>query len=189
MFQPLDALVHRDRLLNEFESAGLTFDGCAFAPEIVDEIGHVEFIHELRSVKSFSEIKARLAGNEQLQIEVRDSRIFLVVSFAHAYTKVSFSRSLFDSQPSSVRRDYWYAILRGARLMGVQSIVVVDDPPGYFEDFVLVMDDQMHIESSEIADQLELDSVWISEASNLAFAESSFRSSGTVEGFRRYSRT
>jgi hypothetical protein len=131
---------------------GLEFDKSARAAVEIDELGHLEYGEETPlGPTAMSELKRRLTDQEQLMIECRNSELFFSCSFAtryaNPYMMFGWSKRLFRELPQSRQDEYWEMLRQCAKQGRAAHIVIVDDPPDFFEDRFLEIDGQRFLEN------------------------------------------
>ncbi|MBE7461973.1 MAG: hypothetical protein HS116_00650 [Planctomycetes bacterium] len=118
---------------------GLEFDDLIRPANPIDELGHLEHGEEVRVAQPIkADLIKRLSKHEQFLVECRNSELFFVCGFATGYSnpymEFGWSKRLFHELNESRKRKYWNMIKKCASYCNAAHVIVVDDPPDYFED-------------------------------------------------------
>lgn len=122
-----------------FANFGLEFDAAVLKAQVVDVEGHLEFGDESKLANPFlDDLTRRLEEGEQLLVECRNTDLFISCCFATRYANpflmFGWSRRLFASLDEAVQGHYWRVLRKAAHQCNAAYVIVVDDPPDYFED-------------------------------------------------------
>lgn len=145
---------------------GLEFDKSARAAVEIDELGHLEYGEETPlGPTTMSELKRRLTDQEQLMIECRNSELFFSCSFAtryaNPYMMFGWSKRLFRELPQSRQDEYWKMLRQCAKQGRAAHIVIVDDPPDFFEDRFLEINGQRFLENqTPSGNKYDIHAIW-----------------------------
>jgi hypothetical protein len=145
---------------------GLEFDESARAGIEIDEQGHLEYGEETPLGNSeLEELKQRLSADEPLMIECRNSELFFSCSFAtryaNPYVMLGWSKRLFRELRQTRQEEYWKMLRQCAKRCHAAHVLIVDDPPDFFEDRFLEIDGQRFLESQmQSGKQYDIHAIW-----------------------------
>lgn len=154
-------------LIRILADQGFAFDSSAYVGAAVDAIGHIAFGDEVKlGDRPDDELASRIIKGEQCQVQCSDADLFLIVSFVqqswNPHLVIGWPRRLFSALPQERQQAHW-RLLRGVAAASKASfLIVVIDPPGYFEDRFIELDGR-RILDRERADGLEVEiqEIWI----------------------------
>jgi hypothetical protein len=156
--------------MDVLEKDGFSFDCYANHAVVADDDGHLEFVERVELVGGADELRKRLRAGEQILVECRNVDIFFACCFAFKYSNpfMSFgwpSRSFYELEQSA-QDEYWTMLRRVARACNSAFVIIVNEPPDYFEDRFLEIDGQRVIEK-KMPNGFEYDilSVWVDDES------------------------
>lgn len=173
---------------------GLTFDSKLLLAIEIDDDGHLEFEEESLLRNGANELKERLRNEEQFLIEANNQELFFSFCFAmkyqNPYLMIGWSRRLFSELPESRATEYWHMLRCFAKSSLASYVVVVDDPPDYFEDRFLEFSGQRCLDSRmESGREYEIQYVWVDAASQIPLPIGIERlvNVGVIDGFIEFS--
>jgi hypothetical protein len=150
-----------------FADAGFEFDRKIFPAVAADAAGHLEPGDSLElSGNTIKELVNRLNNDEQFLVECRNRDLFFSIFFAtknsNPYLVVGWSQRIFAELNDDLQQRYWQLLKRVARGCGATYVIVVDDPPDYFEDRFLEIDGRRFLENQTLSGRkYDIRSVWI----------------------------
>lgn len=152
LFPPASSRLNPAAAVDVLSDFGLEFDTSFRAAVEIDELGHLEHGEETPLGKStVVNLKQRLCDDEQLIIECRNAELFFSCSFAtqysNPYVMLGWSKRLFQQLSLSRQKDYWDMLRQCAKQCRAAYVVIVDDPPDFFEDRFLEIDGQRFLEN------------------------------------------
>ncbi len=167
LFPSADGGLNSAATVDVLSDFGFEFDKSARGAVEIDELGHLEYGEEtpLGPIAMF-ELKRRLTDQEQLMIECRNSELFFSCSFAtryvNPYMMFGWSKRLFRELPRSRQDEYWEMLRQCAKQGRAAYIVIVDDPPDFFEDRFLEIDGQRFLENQmPSGNKYDIHAIWM----------------------------
>jgi len=145
---------------------GLEFDESIRPAIEIDEFGHLEHGDELQLDGSIlNGLKQRLTKHEQFMVECRNDELFLSCSFATRYSNpymiLGWSKRLFRDLNESRQNEYWDMVGRCAKQCKAAHVVIVDDPPDFFEDRFLEIDGRRFLETEmPSGNKYDIHAIW-----------------------------
>jgi hypothetical protein len=160
-----------DRAIEEFFQSGFEFDDIVRPATIIDDEGHLEYMGELHlSGNKQMELQTRLKEAEQFQVECRNRDVFFSISFgtrySNPYIMIGWSRKVFGTIAEADQRRYLRLLRQFAKLCQAVYVVIVDDPPDYFEDRFIEIDGQRFLDDRmPSGKKYEIHGIWVDESS------------------------
>lgn len=154
-------------LIRTFADAGFKFDRTIFRAVAIDEDGHLEFAGELElSEHPVEELVRRLNSGEQFLVECRNRDSFFSIASATQYSNphimIGWSRRLFETLNEDLQQRYWQLLRQVAKGCQAAYVIIVDDPPDYFEDRFLEVCGQRFLEKQTPSGRkYDIRSIWI----------------------------
>lgn len=145
---------------------GLEFDESVRLAVEIDELGHLEHGEETPLGELvLANLKQRLCEDEQFMIECRNNELFFSCSFAtqysNPYVMLGWSKRLFHELSLSRQKEYWDMLRQCAKQCRAAYVVIVDDPPDFFEDRFLEIDGQRFLENQmPSGNEYDIRAVW-----------------------------
>jgi hypothetical protein len=162
---------------------------------IIDDEGHIEYTgeHSMRGSNREEELKTRLGSGEQFQSEFRNRALFFSLSIAtgypNPYVMIGWSNRLFANSAEDYQRRFVQMLRRFARLINADYVVIVDDPPDYFEDKFIEIDGRRFLDNMTTGGKpYEVRGVWIANTRDDKIPDGVSASSGRNigDGFTCY---
>ena len=180
--------------LNVFAEFGLEFDSTIWELASIDEAGHLEANRQIRlEGPPLKELQTRLSRGEQFQVECRNRDILFTCSFDICYSNphivIGWSKRLFDALDVSRRWAYWRMLRKFAKLCAAKYVIIVDDPPDFFEDHFLEIDGRRILDNMTTrGNPYDIRAVWVDTESTDMLPEGICEGSGSrvVDGFREF---
>lgn len=128
-----------------FSEFGCEFDHAIRPAIVIDDDGHLENGDETAlDQEPAADLRNRLNKNEQFTVECRNRDLFFSLSFATRYSNpyilIAWSRKIFERLERTSRDDYWQLLRNVANTCNAKYVVIVDDPPDFFEDKFIEID-------------------------------------------------
>lgn len=145
---------------------GLEFDEFVRPAIEIDELGHLEHGEESRLNGSIpAALEKRLSEQEQFMVECRNNELLFSCSFATRYSNpyimLGWSKRLFRDLNESRQREYWDMLRKCAKGCKAAHVIIVDDPPDFFEDRFLEIDGQRFLENEmPSGNKYDIHAVW-----------------------------
>lgn len=162
-----------EKVVRIFADSGFNFDSYIYPAHVVDEAGHLEHIDAINiPFPPIDEIEKLLRHNEQFLVECRNQELFLSISFAEKYytnphVMIGWPRTIFSALAKDSQEKYLRLIRNVANACGAFYIIIVNDPPDYFEDRFLEIDGQRFLdEYLPSGNKYDIQNVWINSASS-----------------------
>ncbi|KYF65238.1 hypothetical protein BE11_24805 [Sorangium cellulosum] len=181
--------------IDALAQSGLVFDPWMYPAIVVDEAGHLEHGDKVELAgPPAEELEERAVRGEQFLAECRDRALaftlLLHAKYTNPYMALGWSRRLFRNLSHDEQERYWKLIRVVAQRSNAAYIIVVNDPPDYFEDRFLEVDDRRWLDKQlPSGATYDFRAIWISTRAASALPEgvSSLPGNDVGEGFREYS--
>ena len=134
----------------------------------VDDHGHLEYVGATISIYSVDECLNLLNNDCQFLVECRNRSLFFICSFAPRYKNphmvLAWPVRIFGALDDNEKASYITLLRRIARECGGRYVVLVNDPPDYFEDSLEVHEDHavLHSEMPN-GNAYDILAVWIAK--------------------------
>jgi len=158
--------------INVFAENGLEFDSAIHPAVVIDEAGHLEYGDETELRGNVNdELRERLAEGEQFLIECRNEDLFFACCFAtrysNPYVEVAWSRRLFRGLEEQKQRAYRKMLKDFAKQCSATYVIIVNDPPDFFEDRFVEIDGQRFLEKvMPSGKKYDILALWVDEESS-----------------------
>jgi hypothetical protein len=146
---------------------GLKFDNTVRLAVEIDEFGHLEHGEEEQLVGEVrAALKKRLSERQQFLIECRNDELVFSCSYAtryaNPYIMLGWSKGMFRNLSESRQSEYWEMLVRCAKQCSAAYVIIVDDPPDFFEDRFLEIDGQRFLENEmPSGKKYDIRAIWI----------------------------
>lgn len=155
------------RIFSEF---GCEFDQTIRPAVVIDDDGHLEIGDEAALTREpVTDLLNLLSKDEQFTVECRNQDLFFSLSFATRYSNpyilIAWSRKIFQRLERTSRHNYWQLLRKIANACNAKYVVIVDDPPDFFEDKFLEIDGRRVLDSrTSSGKRYDIRAVWASVA-------------------------
>lgn len=180
--------------IDVLKEQGFQFEDGLWPLVPVDDEGHLEPRGRVRLVSPYDDLRDRLAALEQFDIECRSRDLFLSCSFATRYANpfISFAWPWwrYRDYPAWIRDRHWALLRRLAKACDATFGIIVEEPPGYFEDKFLELEGRRFLEMTGAHGmEYRIDELWIDERAldpmpELVGATHRLAPIGSVDGYR-----
>ncbi len=178
-----------------FSEYDLEFDQTIRPLVAIDEDGHHEGGEEIELTGSIlDELRKRLFKGEQFQTECRNTELFFTCIFDTGYSNphvvLAWSRRLLRGLGELSQQAYWKMLRDFAKRCKATYVIIVNDPPDFFEDRFLEIDGQRFLEKvMPSGNEYDIHSVWIDANSSDRLPEGIDEAlrSAVGDGFLEYS--
>ncbi len=180
--------------IRNFSRAGFEFDQTIYLASIIDDEGHLEYLNDLELGKEkITELIQRLENDQQFLVKCYNKHLFFSIAFAtkyfNPYIMIGWSKQMFRSLGEELKRKYWNLLREVARDCNATYVIIVDDPPGYFEDNFLEIDGYRLLDKKlPSGREYDIKSLWIAseKLDKLPQNASTCSLSSVGEGFHEY---
>lgn len=152
LFPRAGGALEPEGVIDALAKFGFEFDGFIRVAVEIDEHGHLEHGDEMPLDGSVRErLKSLFIRGEQFQVECRNEELFISCSFAtrysNPYVMLGWSIRLFSQLSEPRRNQYWNLFRECAKRCKSTHVIIVDDPPDYFEDRFLEIEGRRFLEN------------------------------------------
>jgi hypothetical protein len=182
-------------VIRVFSESGFEFDRAIYPAFAIDDDGHLEHGDAVQMTgKHVEKLEIRLRNNEQFLVECRNQDLFFAISFAGKYQTnphmmIGWSRTIFGALGKDSQEKYLQLIRNVANACNATNIIVVNDPPDYFEDRFLAINGRRFLDRQmPSGNKYDIQAVWISIRSSDKRPEGVKEKpiSNVGEGFQEY---
>jgi len=156
-------------ILKTFEDAGFSFGEKLLSARVVDKEGHVEFTGEQKPFPAASfDASNQLGEGAQFQVECFNEDLFFALCFTTKYVNpfivIGWSNRLFHRIAADRQAGYMRMLRQAALACNAAYVILVDDPPDYFEDRFLDIDGKRFLDPlMPSGERYEIREVWARE--------------------------
>lgn len=155
--------------IHAFVDDGLEFEKRIRLAVIIDEVGHLDYGQKVElGEDNIHEIQRRLSEGDQFLIECRNRELFFSCVFATHYANpfiaFGWSSRLFVDLSISRKEKYFKLLRRFAKLSNAGYVLLVNDPPDFFEDRFIDIDGQRYLEvETPSGNRYDIYCLWVDE--------------------------